>query len=68
MEKLVKLSLEDNQPKKREENTMVELYSSIWSDWMFKMTMASMLFLITFPWAAFYWPPYYHDVGRSKTK
>lgn len=45
--------------------TFIEWYSSILTDYIYKMTIASVLFFITYPWMAFFWPPYYF-MGRRK--
>ena len=39
---------------------VVEHYESIMADYVFKMTIATVLFFATFPWAAMFWPPYYY--------
>lgn len=40
-------------------DSVFEWYSSTWTDYIYKMTIASVLFFISCPWAAFLWPPYY---------
>ena len=41
------------------ENEWLDRYLSTLTDYTFKMTLASVLFFITYPWAALFWPPYY---------
>jgi hypothetical protein len=41
------------------ESELLEWYISTLTDYIFKMTLASVLFLITYPWTALFWPPYY---------
>jgi len=38
---------------------VIELYFSTLTDYIYKITAATVLFFISYPWAAFYWPPYY---------
>jgi hypothetical protein len=53
--------IEKNEP----QETFLEWYSSTLSDFIYKMTIASVLFFITYPWAAFFCAPYYF-MGRGK--
>jgi hypothetical protein len=41
------------------EGTFFQWYSSTLTDYIYKMTVASVLFFISYPWAAFLWAPYY---------
>ena len=41
------------------ENELLEWYTSTLTDYIFKMTLASVLFFITYPWAALFWAPFY---------
>ena len=41
------------------ENKLFQWYSSVLTDYIYKMTVATVLFFICYPWAAFFWPPYY---------
>jgi hypothetical protein len=41
------------------EGTFFQWYSSTLTDCIYKMTVASVLFFISYPWAAFLCPPYY---------
>jgi hypothetical protein len=45
--------------KKEPEIELIQWYTSTLTDWIFKMTLASVLFFTWCPWAAFFWPPYY---------
>jgi hypothetical protein len=49
----------DQNIEKEPEDAVFEWYSSMWTDYIYKMTIASVLFFISYPWAAFLWPPYY---------
>ncbi|HEX7033377.1 MAG TPA: hypothetical protein VF172_10290 [Nitrososphaera sp.] len=44
------------------------LYVSLWADYIYKMTVAMMLFFIACPWAAFFWPPYYYYSAQRRDK
>jgi len=48
------------------EDSVFDLYVSVWADYIHKMAIASVLFFITCPWAAFFWPPYYSIQRRDK--
>jgi hypothetical protein len=37
----------------------IEWYTQLTADYVYKLTLASVLFFVTFPWMAFWWPPYY---------
>jgi hypothetical protein len=37
----------------------IEWYTQLTADYVYKLTLASVLFFVTFPWAALWWPPYY---------
>ena len=41
------------------ENEWLQWYISALTDYISKMTLASVLFFITYPWAALFWPPFY---------
>jgi hypothetical protein len=43
----------------KSESELSEWYSSMLTDFALKMTLASVLFFITWPWAALLWPPNY---------
>jgi hypothetical protein len=40
-------------------DTYIQWYSSTLTDYIYKTTIATVLFFISCPWAAFFWPPYY---------
>ncbi len=50
---------------KNELETFIEWYTSTLTDYIYKMTIASVPFFISYPWAALFWPPYYF-IGRRK--
>lgn len=53
------ISPTDQKSENELEGTFFEWYSSTLTDSIYKMTIASVLFFISYPWAAFLWAPYY---------
>jgi len=58
MEELM-MPFADQKTENEPENALFQWYNSTWADYIYKMTVASVLFFISYPWAAFLWPPYY---------
>lgn len=48
------------------EDPFLKWYTSTLTDYIYKMTIASVLFFISYPWAAFFWPPYYFTDRRKE--
>lgn len=46
-------------------NWFMDLYDSMIVDYYTKLTLATVVFFSSFPWAAFFWPPYYYYRGKS---
>lgn len=46
------------------DDDVLRQYSSTLADYIYKMTSASVLFLMCFPWTALWWPPYYYYYRR----
>jgi hypothetical protein len=46
--------------------TLIQWYSSIFTDYIYKMTIASVLFSASYPWAALLWAPYYFTPRWTK--
>ena len=42
----------------------IKWYTHVTADYVYRMTLASVLFFVTFPWAALWWPPYYFYYHR----
>jgi hypothetical protein len=53
------ISSTDQESKNELEGTFFQWYNSTLTDYIYKMTIATVLFFISYPWAAFLWPPYY---------
>jgi uncharacterized PurR-regulated membrane protein YhhQ (DUF165 family) len=64
MEELTKPSTDQVEENELGE-TFIEWYALTLTDYIHKMTIASVLFFITYLWMAFFWPPYYF-MGRRK--
>lgn len=56
----------DQKTEKEPEDALFQWYNSTWTDYIYKMTVASVLFFISYPWAAFLWPPYYFMRGWTR--
>jgi hypothetical protein len=41
-----------------ESDRVMQDYQSVFADYVFKLTLATVLFFATFPWAALFWPPF----------
>jgi hypothetical protein len=48
------------------EDPFLEWYTSTLTDYIYKMTIASVLFFISYPWAALFWLPYYFTDRRKE--
>jgi hypothetical protein len=59
MEEELTIPSTDQKSENEPEDTFFQWYSSILTDYIHKMTIASVLFFVSYPWAAFLWAPYY---------
>ncbi len=65
----VTISFGDQKEKEDElKESEPDLHVSVSTDYIYKMTIAMVLFFISYPWAAFFWPPYYYYSAQRRDK